>query len=84
MKAIHVIDEHHVERRRGGAFFLIAADVEILVIGPAVRQPVDQPWIAMIGEDNGFIGGEEGIEVFIRQAVRMFIPILQASSDPRH
>src|SRR5437773_754795 len=37
VKAIHIIEKDHIERRRGGPFFLVAAHVEIAVIGPSIR-----------------------------------------------
>src|SRR5437588_674141 len=37
MKAIHIIEKDHIERRRRGPFLLVAAHVEIVVIGPSIR-----------------------------------------------
>jgi hypothetical protein len=45
--------------------------VEIRVSGAAVGQPVDQRRIAVIGDDDRTIGGEDGVELRVRQAVRM-------------
>jgi hypothetical protein len=41
------------------------------MVRASVGEAVDQPGIAMLGEDDGFVGGEEGIEIFVRQPVRM-------------
>lgn len=65
VEAIKPVEHAHIEGRGCGAFFLVAVDVEVLVIRPAINQSVNQPWVAVIGEDHGGIGGEEGIEVAI-------------------
>ncbi len=57
--------------RRDGAFLLVAADVDVVVIGPAIGQPMDQRGIAVKGEDHGRARGEERIEVGIAQAMGM-------------
>ena len=41
MKAVQVVHHHHVEGSRGRAFFLVTARVQVLVVGAAIRQPVD-------------------------------------------
>lgn len=43
--------------------------MDALLVRAAVDQLVDQPGIAVEVEDDGFIGGEEGIEVAIAQPV---------------
>ena len=68
---------HHVERSRGRAFLLVAAHVQIGVPGPAIGQPVDQPRIAVEGEDDRAVGREEAVEVAVAQAVRMLASRLQ-------
>ena len=68
VETVQIVEHGHIERRGGGAFFLIAADVQIVVIGAAVGQAVDQPGIAVEGEDDGFVGGEDGIEIARRRA----------------
>lgn len=58
MEAVHFIQDHHVERRRRRSFFLVAADVQIAVIGTAVGEPVDEPRIAVEGENDRLALGE--------------------------
>ena len=41
VETIQIVSHHHVERRGGGALFFIAADVEVLVVRPAVGEAVD-------------------------------------------
>src|SRR3954454_18044201 len=55
---VHVVDDQHVERRRGGAFLLVAADVDVVVVAPAVGEAVDQPRVAVVGEEHRLVGGE--------------------------
>ena len=43
VKAVQVIEHRHVERRRDRALFLVAADMIVGVVGPAIGQPVNQP-----------------------------------------
>lgn len=77
MESIHIVEEHHVERRRSGAFFFVPADVKVLVIGPAIREAMDQPGIAVIRENDGLIGRKEGVKVLIRQPVWVLGLILE-------
>src|SRR2546429_3112058 len=63
VEAVEVVQDHHVERRGGRAFLLVTAHVEVVVIGPPVGQPVDQPRVAVEGEDHRAIAGEEVVEV---------------------
>ena len=71
VKAVNLILYAHVEGRGDGAFFLVAADVHVMVAA-AVGEAVDQPGITVKGEDNVFVSGEQGVEVIITEAVRMF------------
>ena len=63
VEPVEVVEHHHVERRRGRAFFLVAADVEVVVVGAAIGQAVDQPGIAVVGEDDRLVRGEERVEI---------------------
>jgi len=60
--AVHVVEHHHVEGGGGGAFFLVAAHVQVGVVVAAVGEAVDQPGVAVISEDDGFVAGEQRIE----------------------
>ena len=46
--------------------FFVAAHVQVVVVGPAVRQAVDQPGVAVIGEDDRLVGGEQVVELLRR------------------
>ena len=63
MEAIEVVEHHHVERRRRRPFLLVAADMEVRVVPAPVGEPVDQPRVAVVGEDDRPRGREERIEL---------------------
>src|SRR5208283_3463641 len=50
--AVQVVKHHHVERRCRGAAFLVAANVQTLMIGAPVGEPVNQPQVAVEGEND--------------------------------
>ena len=78
VEAVEVVEHHHVERRRGGALLLVAAHVDVVVVGAAVGQAVDQQRVAVVGEDHRPPGGEQRVELLVRQAVGMLAVGLQA------
>ncbi len=47
--------------------------MQVFVVAPPVRQPVDQVRIAVIGKDDWFISGEEAVEVSVTQPVRVCV-----------
>ena len=55
VEAVEVVQHRHVERRGGGAFLLVAADVQVVVVGAAIGQAVDQPGVAVEGEDDRLV-----------------------------
>ena len=55
VEPVEVVEHDHVERRRGRALLLVAADVEVAVVRPAVGQPVDQPRVAVVGEHDRLV-----------------------------
>src|SRR3954454_15709778 len=60
VEAVEVVEHDHVERRRRRAFLLVAAHVEVRVVLAAVGEAVDQPRVAVVGEDDGAVGREQG------------------------
>ena len=70
-EAINLVPDSQVERRVDVAFFFVAADMQILMVGAAVREPVDEPRITVKIEDDRFVGGKETVEVSIAQTVWM-------------
>ena len=81
--AVHVVDDEHVERRGRGALLLVAADVQVVVVGAPVGQPVDQPRVAVVGDDDRPVGGEDGVELRVRQTVRVRRAVAGASGRRR-
>src|SRR5690606_9184601 len=69
--AVEVVEHDHVEGRGGGALLLVAAHVQIVVIGAPVGEAVDQPGVAVEGEDHRAVGGEQGVELAVGQPVRV-------------
>src|SRR5579875_532781 len=53
VEAVEVVHHDHVEGRGGRAFLLVAADVDRVVRPPTVGQAMDEPRIAVVGEDDG-------------------------------
>ena len=59
VEPVEVVEDDHVERRRGRAFLLVAADVNIVVIGAPVREAMDQPGVAVKREDHRLVPREQ-------------------------
>ena len=71
VEAVEVVEHHHVERRRRRALLLVAAHVDVVVVRAPVGEPVDQPRVAVVGEDDRPVGREERVEVAVGEAVRV-------------
>ena len=71
METIEVVDHAHVERRGRRSLFFVAAHMNVVVAGPPIGQAMDEPGIAVKGEDDRLVDGEERVEVTIGKAVRM-------------
>src|SRR5579871_1179285 len=71
VKPIQVVQHSHVERRRSGAFFFVAAHMHIVVIRAPIGQSVDQPGIAVKCEHDGLVLGEDRIELVIVHSMRV-------------
>ena len=63
MEAVQIVQHRHVEGGGDGAFFLVAAHMDVVVIGAAVGQPVDQPRIGVERENDVLILGEQRVEI---------------------
>jgi hypothetical protein len=71
VKAIQIVQHGHVEGRCDGPLFLVAPDMDVVVVGAAVGQPVDQRRVGMEGEDDRLVLGEERIEIHVAQPMRV-------------
>ena len=58
VEAVEVIQHDHIEGGGRCSLFLVPANVQMLMIVPAIRQAMNQPGIAVIGEDDRFVLGE--------------------------
>ena len=83
MEPVQIVLHSHVKGRCDRALFLVASDVQV-AIGPAVGQPVDQPWISMKAKDDVFVFGEKRVVIRFAQSVRVLALQTAASSDRRH
>src|SRR5438128_11234404 len=78
MKAVEIVQHDHIERRGGRSILLVAAHMQLVVIGPAIGETVDQPRITVEGEDDWLVPGEEPIEVGVGKTVWMLARWLQS------
>jgi hypothetical protein len=51
--------------------FAITVHVKVVMVGAPIRQPVDQSWVAVKGEDDRPIFGEDGVEFDIGETMRV-------------
>src|SRR5882724_11371452 len=72
MEAVEIIQDHHVKGGGGGPFFLVAAHMQVGMVGATVSQAVDKPGIPMESKDDRLIRREQHVEGSVTQAVRMF------------
>lgn len=71
METVEAIPNEHVEGSGGGALLVVTMDVESVVVVPPVREPMDQPRVAMECEDGRNIGREQLVVGLVREADRM-------------
>ena len=58
MKAIQIIQHSHVEGRSNRALLFVTTNVNIMVISATVGEPVDQPRVGVVGEDNRLVSSK--------------------------
>src|SRR6266702_1480401 len=75
--AVELVEHDHVERRRRGAFFDEAADMQAGMVGAVISQAMDQGGIAVIGENHGLVAREQAVEVAMADPMRMLLLRLQ-------
>jgi hypothetical protein len=56
----------------------VAAHVQVRVIGAPIGEAVDQPGVAVVGEEDGSVGREERVELAVREAVGVLALGLEA------
>src|SRR5258708_23988872 len=72
-KAIHEVENDHVEGRSCCAFFNVASNVQILMRMSPERQAMNQPRVTMERKDDRLIDREKRVELGVRQSVRMLL-----------
>src|SRR5690606_13137780 len=77
MEAVDPVHDRHVEGRGGGALLLETVHMEIDMVRALIGQAMNEVWVAVIGEDDRPVSGEEGIELVVREAMRMDLMGLQ-------
>ena len=82
VEAVDIILHAHIERRGDGALLPVAANVQVAVM-TAVGQLMDKRRVAVEGEDDRIIHGEQHLVLSIGQAVRMF-PLRQQLHQVNH
>src|ERR1019366_365898 len=69
--AIDVVEHAHIEGRGCRALFLVSTHMDVVVIVPAVSEPVNAPWVAVESKDHRHANREKFIELFIGKPMRM-------------
>ena len=77
MEAVQIVQHGHVEWCGDGALFLVAADVDVVVVGAAINQAMNQPRVSVVSKDHRLVPGEELVEIHVAQAVWMLTWRLQ-------
>ena len=69
--AVQIVEHDHVEGAGRRAFLFVAAHPQTTVIGAAIGEAVNEPGIAVVGEHDGPVFGEQPLELVIGHAVRV-------------
>ena len=70
VEAVDIILHAHIERRGDGALLPVAANVQVAVM-TAVGQLMNERRVAVEGEDDRLILGEQSIVISVRQAMKI-------------
>jgi len=65
IETIDLVLDGKLERRIDIAVFLVAANMEVVVIGATVSKFVNQPGVAMEVENDRFVYGEQAVKVTV-------------------
>src|SRR5262249_57749846 len=71
VEPVKMVKNDHVERGGGGALLDVPAHVHVVVAVAAVGEPVDEPRVAVVGEDHRLLGGEQRVILGVGHAVRV-------------
>src|SRR6266568_3844615 len=71
-EAVSLIADGEFQRRVDVALLLVAAHVNVVLTGPAVRESMDEPRVRVKVEDHGLVWGEKRLELTVGQTVGVF------------
>lgn len=69
VEAVQVVQNGHVEWSGSCDLLLVAAYVQVVLIGSAVREPMNERRLAVECKDDRFVRREESIDSFVAQAI---------------
>src|SRR5438552_8197612 len=69
VEAVEIIHHHHIEGSRCRALLDVTADVNVVMVCPAISQAMNEPGVSMEGEDYRPRICKEGIELGVRHPV---------------
>ena len=72
-----VVQHCRVKWRGGRAFLLVTAHVNVGVIGAQVRQAVDEPRVAVVGENDRLVLRAQDVKRMVAHALRVLAGLLQ-------
>jgi hypothetical protein len=75
MKAVQIIHHHHVERSRGGAFLFVAAHVEVLVVGAAIREPMNHLGVFVV------LSGDKPVQTVALEGASIALEVDETALD---
>src|SRR5438046_10695584 len=71
--AIEVIQYDHVKGRRRSTFLLVPTHMKIVMVVPAIGQPVNHSRIAVEGKDDRLVAREQRVEILGLQTSRVLL-----------
>src|SRR6516225_1588428 len=77
VETIELVQYAHVERCARCTLFFVAPHVKVPVARSPVGKPVNEPWVAVEGENDWLVSSEQRVEIVIREAMRMLTRRLQ-------
>ena len=80
-EAVCLILDSQLQWRIDVSLLFVTTHVDVALTRPAICEPVDQPWVRMKVEDYRLVRREDGLELPIRQAMRMFVALRGSTSS---
>src|SRR5208282_5364306 len=72
-EAVGLVSDRQLQGSVDIALFLVAADVDVVLAGPPIREPMNEERIGVEIEDHRLVRGKESLEFPVRHAVRMLV-----------